>query len=794
MSSEKPNPYALSVRTLAEFALEGGDLFSDAAALERMQDGIKGHRALQSQYGEGFRAEVPLRIEAEIEGVLLHIRGRIDGLYQDESSPASLPILEEIKTTQRPVDTICQDDYPVHWAQVEIYAHMLCQEKNLPGAIVRLVYYNLGGSCARFEREWCAPALSEKFQTYAHPYVRWIKALESWLRQSRPSIHALCFPFERYLPGQMELTTNTYIALRDGKYLLAEAPTGIGKTVSTLFGAIKALGEGRVERIFYLTARTTTRAVAESTIERMRGQGLSLRSLTLTAKDKICPFPDRRCTPELCERARGYYDRRRAVLFEALTMQRLGREQIEALAAAHCLCPFELSLDLSETADIIICDYNHAFDPRVKLKRFFLDGGKYALLVDEAHNLIDRAREMHSAALELAPFELLRRDAGKLMGRKGALYRRLSDLISALKKLRTQHDEPACLEVPPEEILPPLEKFSEAAGALVTASEPHPLADALVDLHFAALLYIRTLENYGNTHRTLIEPMGKRGVRLKLWCFDPAPLLRECYKKIQGAVLFSATLSPLASYFDALGLHQGEGDAKLRLRSPFDPANLCALRIPIATRFAKRTQTTADVAAAILSMCSAKTGNYLACFPSHAYLRAVAEALEPSGIRLLAQSVGMDDDARRTFLAAFVDSPQTSMLALITMGGIFSEGVDLPGERLSGAAIVGVGLPQISFERDNLRTLQGYRQAYVYPGIERVLQAAGRVIRTQDDRGVVLLIDERFFHDEYASLLPPHWSVRNVRSAAHIAGVLDAFWSTGLGTGVRGHAKGLPPL
>lgn len=461
-------------------------------------------------------------------------------------------------------------------------------------------------------------------------------------------------------------------------------------------------------------------------------------------------------------------------------MERLTRADIEQLAERHCLCPFELSLDLSEIADVVICDYNHAFDPRVKLKRFFLDGGDYALLVDEAHNLPDRARAMLSAELDQRDYESLRREVGKQLGRKG-LYKALGALIKAFKQVREAHEEPEMDLEPPAELEGALARFTEAAQRVF--DDDGLRIPALTDGYFQALSYIRTLELYGDSYRTLITPHGKSAASVKLWCYDAAPYLASCYKGVRGCVLFSATLSPMRFYFDSMGLSEGRGDAMLSLPSPFPKENLLVLRLPIQTRYAMRERSLPDVARALRQMCTARPGNYLACFPSHAYLQRVKALLEAEGgVRLLVQEGQMDDAARAAFLDRFEEGPSESMLALIAMGGIFAEGVDLPGERLSGAAIVGVGIPQISFERERMRELldgagDGYHCAYTYPGLERVLQAAGRVIRTDADRGVVLLIDDRFGREEYRGLLPEHWRVRLARNTREMEGFLSAFWA-----------------
>jgi len=464
-------------------------------------------------------------------------------------------------------------------------------------------------------------------------------------------------------------------------------------------------------------------------------------------------------------------------------MEAFGRASIEALAMEHMICPFEFSLDLSEIADVVIGDYNYAFDPAVKLKRHFLDGGPYALLVDEAHNLIGRSRDFLSSILDQKAVADLRREVGR-EDRKSGLYKRLTNLINAMKASAEGLDEETVLADCPEAIVAAAELFVDEAPGFMDYRAPY--FAALSDLSLGALMFLRAYKRYDDKYRTLVHPK-KGGNIFKIWCYDPSGYLKECMKRVTGSILFSATLSPISFYAESLGLSENDGDALLSLPSPFETENLLVLRLDLDTRYRARERTAPDVAGAILTMCRAKTGNYLACFPSYAYLRLVRAYLMAYGhdIDIVTQESGMNDDSRARFLEHFAMERDRSLLALVAMGGVFAEGIDLPGDMLIGAAIVGVGIPQIEFERDALRELlndydQGYEYAYVYPGLERVLQAAGRVIRTEDDRGCVLLIDRRFGAGEYPELLPPHYRVVPASSAAAANGHLRKFWNGGI--------------
>ncbi len=768
----------ISVRALAEFALERGDLARASGALDRMLEGAEGHRLLQGAYADGFKSEVGISLTEEVDGRALTLYGRIDGL-NERTDP---PVVEEIKTTRLAPGAIGEGDFPVHWAQAELYAHMLAAKRGYGTVRVRLTYLNLSGDQARFERDYGAAQLRALFYRYAKPYAAWLAHLDGWQQASRPTMRALSFPFGSYREGQREMAVAAYRAIKARKNLMVSAPTGIGKTAAALFPAIKALGEGLITHIFYLTARGTGRRAAEDALEKMRVGGLMIRSVAITAKEKACPFKGIPCDPGACPRAAGYFDRRRDALTEALSLTRLDEGAIAALAEERALCPFELSLDLSEQADVIICDYNYAFDPRVRLKRFFLDKGEYALLIDEAHHLPERARDMLSAGIKRRDFAALRRALRADEMARGA-YEALGELLKAMKKLALEcEDGPAALEEPPEGLYQPVADFLEAARPLL--SEGLAAHDQLYDRYFEGLNYLRVADAFGADYRALIEP-GEKELSVRLWCFDPARALSAALSRVRASVLFSATLSPMDHYMRAAGLSEAEGDALLALDSPFPKRNLMVCRMPVDTRYCARRQTAPMVARALKAMCEAKSGNYLACFPSYEYLNLTLECFLALGARadVAVQRGGMSGAERGAFLERFAESPERSMLAFVVMGGVFAEGIDLPGEKLIGAAVVGVGIPQPSFEREVLRAMteddegEGFRVAYVYPGIERVLQAAGRVIRTETDRGVVLLLDERYQAPEYRRLLPRFWRVRPAADPKAAAGMLHAFWA-----------------
>ncbi len=568
-----------------------------------------------------------------------------------------------------------------------------------------------------------------------------------------------------------------YLAMKNHASALIEAPTGIGKTAAALFGALKALGKGHVTALFYLTARTTGCRAAEDALDRMRAGGLAVRSVTITAKEKICPLEKADCMG--CQYAVGYYDRRREALKEAMSVQKLDAAAIAELAMKHELCPFELTLDASETADVVICDYNYAFDPKVRLRRYFDTKSQAGLLVDEAHNLSDRARDMLSAELSGARLAQLRRQAARFEGKDSPMVKLMGELLDALDAREAEQES---LSELPEAIVSAVRRFAEVADEL------EPVEPEIVEFVYDAQWFARVAKQFDpEAYRALIVP-GEKYIDVRLWCCDPSKYLKKALSRVGGAALFSATLAPMEHYAGILGA-DGEADEQLRLDSPFPRENLLALRMPVAVGMKDRERTLNAVAQIIRAMAGARPGNYLACFPSYAYMTQAFRhyrLLWPYD-DVICQEAQMSERARQAFIERFAPAPQKSLVAFVVLGGVFAEGVDLPDDRLSGAAIVSTGIPQPSFERELLREQLddaddgGYDAAYTYPGLRRVLQAAGRVIRTETDRGVVLLIDMRYRQEKYRALMPPHWDVQDVGKMSELNERLRRFWAQAKG-------------
>ncbi|MHC1694839.1 MAG: ATP-dependent DNA helicase [Eubacteriales bacterium] len=771
---------SIAVRALVEFILREGDIDNRAGGYGDAIEGGRLHRKLQKEGGEDCRAELTLRTSRDFGDYELRVEGRADGVLTSQGRT----VLDEIKTVALPLEYINEDYSPLHWAQAMVYAYIYASQNGHSEMDVRLTYCQLETEqVKRFVRTYSFQALEIFFLELTDKYRRWSDFTYRWRNLRDPSIRQLSFPFPSYRAGQRELALSVYRTVRDGSRLFAQAPTGIGKTLSTLFPAIKALGEGKVERIFYLTAKTITRQVAQDSCVLMRDKGLRLKSVTLTAKEKICFTPSHDCNPDACPYAKGHYDRINDAMFDLLNANDImTREAVEEYARRHTVCPFELSLDMSLWSECIIGDYNYVFDPRVYLRRFFGDfPGNYTFLVDEAHNLVDRAREMFSCEVKKTLFHSLYKQADK----KSALRSALSAVNKAFIKIRQDcGEERKCKREQP------CDELREALGNLLPVCEEwmkhnpsSPIKGELMNAFFEAFGYIRTLEVYDERFVTMVELDGSE-VSVRLFCVDPSALLDQAMKRGKSAVLFSATLTPL-SYFSAI-LGGSPDSARVSLPSPFPRERLClVVSSSISTKFRDRQSSAYPIAEQIAQAVSSREGNYMVYFPSYTYMNEVYGHFSASHpeVRTLVQQTGMDEAAREGFLSMFNTQDSGTLVGFCVLGGIFSEGIDLCGERLIGSIIVGVGLPQISFEQEVIKEHFdwsdgcGFKYAYQYPGMNKVLQAAGRVIRGMEDTGVVVLIDERFVSPAYTSLYPAHWKGWiKVRSGEELKDTLTDFW------------------
>jgi DNA excision repair protein ERCC-2 len=783
--SQVYQPNIVSVRSLVEFVLQAGDLTSGGfQRRDRALLGTQGHKRVQRSRPEGYKTEVAIAYRLEGVDPPLEVQGRMDGLYGNVDPV----IIEEIKTTTLSLDLVHEDHNRLHWAQAQCYAYMYAQQQHLSRVSIHLTYYHLDSRKEKtFERHFTLEELEIFFSDLITTYLAWFRKVHALQARRDQSIQQLNFPYDDYRPGQREMAVAVYKAIRDNDRLYIQSPTGVGKTIATLFPAVKALGQGLAAKIFYLTAKTSGRLVAEKALDDMRQANLNIRSVTLTAKEKICFCPPVNCDPEICVFARDYFVKAKNALEELDQHQAFTRPVIEAIARKYEICPFEFSLDLALWVDCIVCDYNYAFDPRVYLHRFFDFGtDAYIFLVDEAHNLPDRARTMYSAELDKKAVLDLQRALKPHLPVLAKKLSAINKILLEIRKLCQSEGKGALVEYePPEELIKAIREFNQKAEEWLVLNQAAEFRQELLEFYFLCSNYLRTAEYFDTFYVSYFERQGQGDLKAKLFCLDPAPMLAIPLERSRSTIFFSATLLPM-DYF--MKLLTGAQDHPRRIfQSPFPVENVSLLiHNGIATKFSQRADSYAAVAEAIESICTAHVGNYLVFFPSYTYLAAVLEQLKERlpQKQLIVQERGMTETAREGFLAQFAAGNQETLVGFAVMGGIFGEGIDLVGERLIGAVVVGVGVPQVCLERDLIKEyfdhqdVSGFAYAYQYPGFNRVLQATGRVIRTEADRGTIILIDERFTHSRYRQLFPTHWrGYQVVRNTNEIKDKLARFWS-----------------
>ena len=757
----------MAVRALVEFTLHGTDIRRLGGQVKDMQDGMLGHKARQSLLGEGWEAEVPLSltIPLEDESELL-LSGRMDAFCDGD-----VPVIEEIKLWQHKDAPLAPIE--AHEMQAVCYGHMLCETTGAREVLIRVAYVDRRGRVrGQFDTPLTAEECRARFLTVYEPWLRRNRLLRHHRRERDASLRHLTFPFEGYRPGQREMAVQVYTAVKLGRRLFASMPTGTGKSIAALFPALKALGEGLTGQVYYLTARTTQRQGALEALRRMRQQPLHLWTLTLDAKDKQCPEKTL-CHPDYCPRAKGHFLRDHAAIEEMLSQDDWSPENIRAMADKHCLCPFEFALSLAEIADLTICDYNYALDPAVHIQRIFDQTGNVTLLIDEAHNLLPRVRDMLSGAVDGGRIRRLRTVVGKAAGRKHALYKAMTEVLKALDDLPIPGNEST--EGQLEKLPSSLDNACmELTDAFMTAqNEYFPWDEAgekVSDMLLPLLSFVRARRRDTTEYAWLWQ--GRKNKVLTAFALDVASYFEEVTTMLRGVVCFSATMHPLEDMKTLLG-GQAE-DACFAMPSPFPRENLLIHQADVNTRYRYRDAACEDIAVAIRAMVEAKPGRYIAFFPSFAYLRQVSAMLD---MPHQAQRSGMTDAERADFLAPYVPDGEP-VLSLCVLGGVFAEGIDLPGGALDGVVIVGVGLPQVNLFQETLRAYyertfgDGFLYAYMLPGMQKVAQAVGRVIRTETDRGVALLLDDRYRQMAYRRLCPEHWLIRRGNVDAELA----RFW------------------
>lgn len=780
----------VSVRSLVEFILRSGDIDNrrTASADNAMAEGSRIHRMIQRRMGADYHAEVVLRHPFDMGDYVIVVEGRADGIIIDSKETSNVTI-DEIKGTYRELDRM-KAPVGVHLAQAKCYAYIYALQNSLEKIKVRMTYCQIETEELRyFEEEFGFDTLKEWFLEVLRQYKKWSDFQSGWSRLRQESIKGMEFPFP-YREGQKELVTYVYRTIYHKRKLFIEAPTGVGKTISTVFPGVKAIGEGMGNKLFYLTAKTITRTVAEEAFSLLRGQGLQFKTVTLTAKEKICFMEEVECNPEACPYAKGHFDRVNDAMYELLTNRDcFNRESIEEYARKHRVCPFEMCLDMSLFSDAVICDYNYVFDPHVYLRRFFSEGikGEYLFLIDEAHNLVDRGREMYSAVLVKEDFLALKKTV-KLYDSK--MEKQLEKCNRELLLLKRECETYKIVEY----IAPFVMALNRLSSTIEKFLEEHereesPVKKEVLEFYFQVTHFFDIYERMDENYVAYTEMESDGSFILKLFCMNPAANLSECMARGRSSILFSATFLPIQYYKSLLG--GTEQDYEAYAKSVFDPEKK-ALYIgkDVTSKYTRRSGLEyRNIAAYIHEIVKNRQGNYMVFLPSHAFLNEVYDAYmnffcEGDKVECMIQEEHMNEQEREEFLNRFRgNEEEKTLIGFCVMGGIFSEGIDLKNDSLIGAIIVGTGLPQICNEREILKEFfqsrgeNGFDYAYRYPGMNKVLQAAGRVIRTAEDVGIVALLDERFLEFSYQKMFPREWEHFEVLGLEKIAKRVEKFWN-----------------
>lgn len=799
--TEKRSQIRISVRNLVEFILREGDIdnrHGQSVSPEAMLAGSRMHRKIQKRKGSDYHAEVPLKLVLKEEYYDLILEGRADGiqiLTEGEKPDYSVSfqnivledsakvIIDEIKGIYMKLDHLLAP-VGVHLAQAKCYAYIYALQHDLKRIGVQMTYVNLDTEEMKyFSEEYTFEALEGWFDDLIASYRKWSDFQYAWKKLRQESIQKLQFPFA-YRKGQKELAAGVYRTIQRKKNLFIQAPTGVGKTITTVFPAVKAVGEGLGDRIFYLTAKTVTGTVAWETFDQLRRQGYQAKLIQITAKEKMCLCAEMECNPVHCPYAKGHYDRVNDAVFGLLQKEDFfTREVLLEQAREYQVCPFEMSLDVASWVDDIICDYNYVFDPNVYLKRFFAEGirGDYIFLIDEAHNLVERSREMYSATLRKEDFlsvrKIMKRYQPKLDKDFNKCNRILLDYKRECENYKVYQDIGSFIFT--------LMNLASGLDEFLQRSTEFPERKEVSELYFAVRNFLNMYERVDEHYVIYGEHTAEGGFLLKLYCVDPSLNLQECIDKGNAAIFFSATFLPIRYYKSLLSTKQ-DNYAVYAETAFTEDQSLLLLGRDVSSRYTRRNQDEyRRIAEYIRKTGQAQKGNYMVFFPSYKMMQEVYEVFEGLNcgeMETCMQVSGMKEEEREAFLGQFAAEHERSFLAFCVMGGIFGEGIDLKNEQLIGAVVVGTGLPQISNEREILmryydeRSGEGFDYAYRYPGMNKVLQAAGRVIRTVDDSGVILLLDDRFTRREYESLFPKEWERRSSCTVESVSGYLDAFW------------------
>ncbi len=766
----------LSVRALAEYAFKSGHLDNTYMSNSRAMDGIEIHKRLQDMEDLGYEKEYFLKKEVEYKDMLFVLEGRADGIYREEK----LFFVDEIKSTFLNEEDI-REDNATHWCQAYIYAYIYASLNNLDAMGIRLRYCNVETfKTVEFVKTMDFEQLEKQLFKALEKYHYWARTIMEWKVLRKNSIKELDFPYKSYRQGQREMSVSVYESIKDRKNIFVQAPTGIGKTISTLYPAIKYMGHKTLDMIYYMTAKSTTKEVALSTVRDLSKRGMKLKTVVITAKEKICFMDECNCDKDYCPYANGYFDRiNEALKYSFDEYDIYSRETIEEISKKFKVCPFEFTLDLSLASDLTICDYNYFYDPRASLKRGFGEENKSTVvLIDEAHNLPDRARNMYSAELFKNDFLEISRPLKKRFKKD---YNAMRKVNKAMLEVKHSVEETGFSVIEePDMLLNALRNMNRTLDEWLKRNKKNENYSSVLDLFFQSSSFLKMSELYCGDFDYYAG--DEDGFKVKLFCKNPSNVLREINETVRSVVFFSATLIPLKYYSSILG--GKDDDNVIRFNSPFDSKSLdLILNRGISMKYREREKNAEKICLLINRYINVKKGNYIIFFPSYTHMREISDLYSQyfDMDNITVQKPNMTEDEYGKLISGFYKSDKRVVFSVI--GGVLSEGIDLVEEFLIGVMILGVGLPRINFESDLVmeyyreRYNTGFEFSYMYPGFNKVLQASGRVIRTERDTGTVLLVDDRYTEYRYRKLFPDSWKqYKMINNLSELENELVEFW------------------
>lgn len=770
----------MTAKDVVKFIHSGGDLTSEFQSNKRALEGIEAHKHLQDKYKEADRKEVSVETLFEYENYSFYITGRMDGLL----SEGNKLIIEEIKSTKVDLSNMEIDTRPEHLMQAKMYAYMYLVKNDLKSINVRLTYiYVEDYKTKSFNKRYNKSQLSKFFKETIIEYMKWLEIYNKHQEEKRVSIEGLNFPFDEYREGQYKFMGAIYQTLINKDILYSIAPTGIGKTVASLYSALKTI-KNEKEKIFYLTAKNAGKKIVVDTVNLLKEKGLTCKTTVINSKEAMCLMDTVDCDPDICPYAKGFFDRLRPAINDIFVHDDVyDMKLIKDYGKYHNICPHEFSLVISNYSDIIICDYNYAFDPRTHLIRYF-DDEYYTpkLLVDEAHNLVDRSRSMYSAELKKSTLVTLKKATSKL---KPIVRNQITKLIKYIDEFVEKEELLKSTFYHQDELdydlLVLVERIVNKIDQILSENKKFATRKIVLDCYFELIQFMKISDYYDTNYKFIVESVND-DIVFRQSCLDASKhILEVIERRVSGIVFFSATMFPIDYYVKLITTGVGKS---LKIPSPFKQSNLgLFIDDSTSTRFRDRDRSISNIIDSIYALAETKIGNYIIFFPSYLYMNKVLEEFSEEDYDILIQKPGMSFRNRTKMLNDFSEVGSKTKIGFFVIGGSFAEGIDYIGDMLSGVLIIGVAMPQFNKYNELLRSHfdedfgTGFDYAYTYPGMNKVIQAVGRVIRTKNDIGIAVLFDDRYSHNKYKSMFPVNWNhSETVKEGQYLQSYLEQFW------------------